>query len=239
MTVLTRASSAAWLYRYEQRAGAHADVVAVAPGDLDPSLVAVATPSLAIFQLGESGTGEHLIAAARRTGADPSYVTSLEHFVREEQEHARLLALVLDAFDAPRLDSHWTDRIFVLLRRAHSLRTEVLTLMVAEVVALSYYGALRDGIGDAALRDVFARIHGDEVVHVDFHCATLPDQLRRLPRPVHRLARALWSLLVLGAAIVVAKDHGRFLGRVGVSRRSFLRRVVTDLRRIAPRLFGT
>lgn len=39
------------------------------------------------------------------------------------------------------MSRHWSDAIFVRLRRLLGLRTELMVLTVAEVVALSYYGA--------------------------------------------------------------------------------------------------
>ena len=226
-----------WLSRLSERAGGHAHLTGVDHTGLDPTTAGLLGPSLAIFQLGESGTGEHLFEAARRAGTDADYQACLERFIGEEQEHARLLALVLDGLGQPLRHRHWTDGAFVLIRRAHSLRTEILVLMVAEVVALSYYGALADGVTSPGLAEIFGRIHGDEEVHVAFHSDTLPHQLRRFPRPIHTLSRVLWSTLVLGAALVVAKDHGRLLAHVGVPRRRFLRQVLADHGRIGAALF--
>lgn len=226
-----------WADRFDERAGRHAEVRAVDVTALDRRTAELLGPSLAVFQLGESGTGEHLFHAARRAGTDLDYRHCLERFVAEEQEHARMLGVVLDALGAPRRHRHWTDAAFVLIRRAHSLRTEVLVLMVAEVVALSYYGALARGVSAPDLADVFGRIHADEVVHVAFHSDTLPGQLQRFPRPVHALSRLGWSVLVVGAAAVVAMDHGRLLAHVGVPRRRFLRQVLSDRRRVAAALF--
>ena len=72
--------------------------------------------SLAVFQIGESGSGEHLFAAAEAADVDDDYMAALRAFVREEQEHARLLAVVLDAMDHPLRTSHWSDRVFVRIR---------------------------------------------------------------------------------------------------------------------------
>lgn len=231
------ARSASWRQRFVERAGRHADVRAVDVTEVDPRTAKLLGPSLAIFQLGESGTGEHLFEAARRAGTDPDYRQCLACFVGEEQEHARLLGVVLDTMDEPHRNSHWTDGVFVLIRRAHSLRTEVLVLMVAEVVALSYYDALAAGVETPDLADVFGRIHADEVVHVAFHSDTLPDQLQRFSRPVHALVRLAWSTMVVGAALVVTKDHGRLLVHIGVTRRRFLLRVLSDRRRVSAALF--
>jgi hypothetical protein len=40
------------------------------------------------------------------------------------------------------MSRHWSDVVFVRLRRLMGLRTELMVLTVAEVVALSYYGGL-------------------------------------------------------------------------------------------------
>src|SRR5690606_22315869 len=82
---------------------------------------------------------------------------------------ARRLARLLTAGGRPTLPGHWSDTVFVRLRRLMGLRTELLVLMVAEVVALRYYRALRDGTTDPLTREVAARILADEERHVPFH----------------------------------------------------------------------
>lgn len=226
-----------WRRQFDERAGRHAHVQAVEVATVGRRTAELLGPSLAIFQLGESGTGEHLFEASRRAGTDDDYQRCLEHFVGEEQEHARMLGVVLDSMDEPLRHSHWTDRVFILVRRAHSLRVEVLVLMVAEVVALSYYSALAEGVAVPDLAEVFRGIHADELVHVAFHTETLPDHLQRFSRPVHALVRLAWSTLVVGAGLVVIKDHGRLLAHVGMPRRRFLRQVLSDRRRVAAALF--
>lgn len=42
----------------------------------------------------------------------------------------------------PTFAGHWSDAVFVRLRRLMGLRMELLVLMIAEVVARRYYGAL-------------------------------------------------------------------------------------------------
>lgn len=237
MPVAQIPTSTTWLAAFRERSSRHREIV-VHGSEVDDHLRAAFGPSIATFQLGESGTGEHLLAAARRSQADADYIEALRLFVVEEQEHARLLALILAELRFPLRTRHWSDRVFVLLRRLHSLRTEVLVLLVAEVIALSYYAALREAIRDPALRDAFERIHADEVFHVDFHGATLPAYLSTLPVSLRWIARILWNVSVTGASIVVVLDHGRLLRGLRVSRRSFVRRVAHDRRQLDARLFG-
>ena len=85
---------------------------------------------------------------------------------------------------------------------------------------------------------MFARIHADEVVHVEFHCQTLPPHLRRFPRVVRALAGVCWSVLVTGASVAVAIGHRHALRTVGLRPATFVRRVAADRAVVADRLFA-
>jgi hypothetical protein len=93
--------------------------------------------SLQRFQVGEDGDGANLIAKAAGAG-DEIYAKAVGLFIAEEQNHARLLKLLLEAGGTRTITSHWTDAIFVRLRRTLGLRLELMVLMIAEVVALRY-----------------------------------------------------------------------------------------------------
>ena len=57
-------------------------------------LPAAVWSSIARFQIGESGDGANLIGKARGEG-DETYTTAVELFIAEEQNHARLLGLLM------------------------------------------------------------------------------------------------------------------------------------------------
>ncbi|MEU3718763.1 ferritin-like domain-containing protein [Streptomyces californicus] len=177
------------------------------------------------FQVGEDGDGAELITKAEAAG-DAEYASAVRMFVAEERNHARLLALLLTSGDAPTIASHWSDRIFVTLRRALGLRLELLVLMIAEVVALRYYRALRDGGEDALTREVAGRVLADEERHVPFHCHRLRRALRPLPAPARVLVTSGWRAALAAACLVVAVDHGPALRRLGVGRGRFAVEVV-------------
>ncbi|MFG3365289.1 ferritin-like domain-containing protein [Streptomyces sp. NPDC090032] len=179
------------------------------------------------FQIGESGDGANLIAKADGAG-DAPYARAVRLFVAEEQNHARLLGLLLGAGGVPPLASHWSDTVFVRLRRLLGLRLELLVLMVAEVVALRYYRALHDGTDDALTTQVAGAILADEERHVPFHCERLREAFARVPRPVGRLVLVGWRALLLTAALLVACDHGSALRRFGVGRARFVRDVAAS-----------
>ncbi|WSP41676.1 ferritin-like domain-containing protein [Streptomyces sp. NBC_01244] len=185
------------------------------------TLPAELTGSLQRFQLGEGGDGAELVAKAERAG-DPVYARAVRLFVAEEQNHARMLARLLEAEGGGTLAGHWSDAAFVGLRRLLGLKVELLVLMVAEAVALRYYEAVRDGAADPLTSEVAGRIHADEVRHVPFHCLRLREALAPLPTPARRAAALAWRALLAGAAALVAVDHGPALRTLGVSRRAFV-----------------
>src|SRR5258707_15600512 len=120
---------------------------------VEPKLRKPLIRSLQRFQVGEQGDGLHLRKAAARTH-DSDYSAAIDLFVKEEQEHSRLLARLIEGMGGSLLQHHWSDTCFVFLRRLLGLRMELLILLVAEVIAQVYYKALHDGTADAVLRSV-------------------------------------------------------------------------------------
>ncbi|MEU1516842.1 ferritin-like domain-containing protein [Streptomyces sp. NPDC005811] len=233
---------AKWTRRFEEeRERRHAQ------GDPDWAQGATLHPAvwagIQRFQVGENGDGTSLLAKADRAG-DTDYGQAVRLFVAEEQNHARLLAHLLTAGGIPTLTAHWSDTAFIRIRRLMGLRMELLILLIAEVVALRYYRALRDGTDDPLTSEVAGRILSDEQRHVPFHCARLHTCLTELPRLARRPLLALWQLLLLAVAFVVAVDHGpalrrldtgrlRFVADVAASSRAVVRAILTPCGRVS------
>ncbi|MEU2254732.1 ferritin-like domain-containing protein [Nocardia xishanensis] len=221
-----------WTGEFEAKARARA-----AAGDPDWSRGARLHPAVARsvqrFQVGESGDGADLIAKAERAG-DRVYTAAVRLFVDEERNHARLLARLLDAAGEQTIAHHWTDAVFVRLRRALGLRLELMVLMVAEIIALQYYRALRDGSGDALATSVAALILDDERRHVPFHTQRLRAAFADVRLHTRLAARSFWWILLTGATLVVAYDHGPALRELGCSRMAFVRATLGLFATIAP-----
>jgi hypothetical protein len=193
---------------------------------LDPHLRAPLARSLARFQLGESSDGERLKARARqlaRKTGDQMYADAIELFIAEEQEHSRLLANVLHQLNAPLLRHHWTDSLFRRCRHLLGFYEEISVLLMAEIIALKYYGAIREGCRAPVLEIVCEQILADEKFHVRFHCERFHETISRRSW----LIRALWWLVLssmFGAAsAVVAWDHRHAFRALGGSATEFLR----------------
>ncbi|RSM54920.1 hypothetical protein DMB66_36580 [Actinoplanes sp. ATCC 53533] len=193
--------------------------------------------SIQRFQAGEDGDGIRLIAAAARAG-DPVYLAAIRLFEAEEQSHAVRLANVLRYAGAAPIGGDWTKTVFELVRRGGGLRLELLTLMLAEVVALRYYRAVRDGAGDAYVADVTAEILADEERHVPFHLDRLRQGFAETPLPGRVAAAGGWWMMMVGATLVVAVDHGNALRGLGVTRRRFVADVLRLFRPMVTAVFG-
>jgi hypothetical protein len=208
-----------WVREFEAEARRRREV-----GDPDftkaAQMDAAVVESVQRFQVGEAGDGANLIAKAAGAG-DGDYEKVVRLFVKEEQNHARLLALLLSSAGAQTISSHWSDVVFVKLRRALGLKLELMVLLIAEVVALRYYRALRDGTRDPLTTEVAGRILADEERHVPFHCDRLRDAFAGWSGPTRTAVTAIWWTLLCGAVITVAWDHGPALRHLGMTRRGF------------------
>jgi hypothetical protein len=187
---------------------------------VEPSLRAPLIRSLQRFQVGESGEGHHLRRQAARSG-DPDYQAAIDLFIKEEQEHARLMAAVLMKLNAPLLGHHWSDACFILLRRLFGLHHELLVLLMPEMIAKRYFRALRDGLDDTTLRAMCEQILHDEEAHVAFHVDYLQRALATRTLVARILLRACWRVLFRAACLVVIIDHRAILRGTGVSAATF------------------
>jgi len=225
-----------WIDHFEQNVSVHAHVDAAVDFDGNCAVPeAVRRPLIASvrrFQLGESGDGLQLLRKAQRAG-DPEYLRTAELFVAEEQQHAALLLRLLGYLGGKPMRSHWSDAVFVRLRRLMGLRTELMVLTVAEVVALSYYGGLAADGPDPVVRAVAARIVADEYPHVRFQQDRLRAGFAGSGIPLRLLAFAFWWLTAIGATVVVAMDHGPLLDAIGYRRTRFVRDVLADFAKVA------
>jgi hypothetical protein len=224
-----------WVDHFEANEAIHAEVDAAIDFDaacrLGGTVRGPLIASVRRFQLGESGDGHQLMRNAARAG-DPGYLHAIKLFVAEEQQHAALLLRLLGYLGGTPMTRHWSDAVFVRLRRLLGLRTELMVLTVAEVVALSYYGGLSTTAPDPVVRAVAQRIVDDEHAHVRFQRHRLRVGFADSGGPLRALAFALWWVIAIGATLVVALDHGRLLDAIGYRRTRFIRDVLADFAKV-------
>ncbi|MCU1477632.1 MAG: putative rane protein [Subtercola sp.] len=207
------------------------DRISLLPG---ADVIALAR-SLQKFELGESGEGAGLRSKARKRH-DPVYDDALVRFIAEEQKHSALFAAALARFGAERLTSDWTDRVFVVLRRLMGLRTEVTLFLIAETVAMEYFEALGRS-SDPVIRGVARRVLTDEVEHIRFQIDQLRVGFEHTPRAGRLFAAAAAWMVAVGAATVVAVDHGAAMRACGLRPLTFWHRALRHFGRAVPLAF--
>jgi len=187
---------------------------------VEPHLRAPLIRSLQRFQIGESGEGRCLRRRAAATG-DPVYAACIDLFVKEEQEHARLMARVLQLLGAPLLTSHWSDQCFIFLRHLAGLQSQLLVLLLPEMIAKRYFRALHEGTQDPVLQAVTAQIMHDEDGHLAFHVDYLHKSFSSLSFTKRILTLVVWRVVFRIVCLVVLWDHGSVLRAAGVSPAAF------------------
>jgi hypothetical protein len=229
----TLASSAVWLDYFERNAAALRPIPWHEGVELSANERAALAESVATFQLGETGGGRHLKAAAAHYAAfhgDDDYLAAVKLFIAEEQRHGRELGRWLDLAGIPRIERHWSNGAFRRLRQLAGLELMISFLLTAEVMAKVYYAALRKATRSVVLRAICEQILKDEVAHIRFQS----QQLAVLRGTRSRLMVSLTALsqrtLFAATAWVVWQTHRRALRAGGLRFRQFWRKAALEAR---------
>lgn len=148
-------------------------------------------PSIRNFQKGEASEGRFLLKCAARYAKrnnEPEYLEAMEWFVREENWHSFYLKQYMDHHQVAACSDTMLDSIFRFLRKIGGLRSEVIVLVTAEMIALSYYRALAECVASPALKSICEQMLHDELKHIVFQSCTL---YRMKTNPIERLIRIL------------------------------------------------
>jgi hypothetical protein len=189
--------------------------------ELTPSEKRAITNSIQKFQLGEGSDGWHLIVASQRYAErynDLDYADAIQLFIAEEQRHSRDLGRFMDINAIPRITSTYSDWVFRRVRRiASSIEIMIMTLLVAETIALVYYKALAVATKSKVLDRLCEQILKDEYYHIRFQTERLAI-IRRGRWNILNLAATLFHVpLYYGAILVVWLDHAPVFQAAGIS----------------------
>ena len=172
-------------------------------------------PSLQIWQLGESGSGSHLLAAARRHVAkhgDPDQVVALSLFIAEEQRHGGLLRQFLRCVGAECLERTWVDSVFRQLRYLlKNLEIWTTVVLTAEMLASIYYRAVLKSTSSLVLKAICRQLLKDERHHLQFQCERLAVMHKDRGYWGRQATYLMQRVLLAGTALAVWIGHGRVL----------------------------
>jgi hypothetical protein len=203
-----------WIARFAARRARRPDFHPRLSAELAPEARMALARSLARFQLGETGTGAHLLAAVDRSG-EREFGVALRMFLAEEHDHARWLLRAVLALGGQPLGAHWSARAFVRIRHFGGMRGELFVLLLAEVLGATFYRAMAKHVPDRDLRAILGQIARDEGVHLAFHVDWHRRMLAGLG-PVRRaLLRVMTGAFFRGVCLVMMFDHRTALRQVG------------------------
>ncbi|MDE6111059.1 MAG: hypothetical protein K2F65_03990, partial [Eubacterium sp.] len=130
---------------------------------------ALVFPSIKAFQIGEGSEGRHLSKTVKEFAERSNYNSFpeiMKWFILEENRHSQTLKKYLDIYGVESVQKLWIDNVFRFLRKLMGIECEVIVLVTAEMIALSYYDALSDSTNSKLLKDICAQMLNDELKHV-------------------------------------------------------------------------
>ena len=172
------------------------------------------------FQLGESSEGNHVLAQARRyadSTGDERYVPALKLFIKEEQRHSQYLGRFMQAQNLPLAKLDHVDSIFRFLRRAFNLELSVMAMLTAEIIAVPYYKSLSAATKSNLLRQICRQLLRDEAQHLQFQLEILGQLRDQRSRITNALMHMAHRTLLMGAVLVVWRQHAPVLNSGGYS----------------------
>jgi hypothetical protein len=214
-------SSSSWLRHYQDNRLNRVEPDWGLPCDLADELRDRLAVSLSHFQLGETGGGTFLLKQAANSAAEVDDLAALELFVKEEAEHARLLACMVKRLGGRLVKRHWTHHLFKLARRAGGFHFEIQMLLTAEIIGTAYYQLLNEGLRDVPLKGALELMLRDEAGHVAFHLDRMKARWREW-LPFERTAwQGQFQALLLVALRAAWFDHGPCLRVLGFTWENF------------------
>lgn len=170
------------------------------------------TPSIKAFQIGEGSEGKHLSKVVKSFAIKRNYEEYIEimnWFILEENRHSQTLKKYMEIYDIEPTPKLWIDNIFRTLRKMMGLECEVIILVTAEMIALSYYTALSNATNSKLLKTICKQMLNDELKHVVLQSNTLHRISKRRNKIINSLVRGIRRLVMSITAFVVWHKYKR------------------------------
>lgn len=169
-------------------------------------------PSIKAFQKGEGSDGRYLMKTVEdfvnKSGLT-EYKDVMQLFVREENYHSLYLKEYMDYYKIKPAKHSALDFIFRKLRGIGGLKSEIITLVTAEIIALTYYDALSKCVRSQALESICRQMLHDELAHIIFQSHTLRQlKLSAFDNLVRIILMEITSIFVWCAFCKVFKAGG-------------------------------
>jgi len=214
----------AWFVYFSSNAQDNGKICFDQPDFLTSEEILLIGDSIATFQLGEQSEGRGLLKAAKAF-ADQNdlelVVPITRMFVREEQNHSLLLGKFMGLHGISLKTRNWSDWVFRRLRKGAPYQWSIMVLITAEIVAITYYRALKNATDSALLESICEKILKDEAFHLRYEAEVISAIRSGSPRLVAAAMEFCHRFLFFGTVVVVYLSHRRVLKVGGYRFRRF------------------
>lgn len=192
--------------------------------ELTKEEIALITPSIKAFQIGEGSEGKHLKKVVKKFAEkteDFAYEKAMDWFVMEENRHSQTLKKYMEIYQIQPVQKIWMDKIFRQLRKLMGLECEVIVLVTAEMIALSYYTALANSTGSILLKTICQQMLQDELKHVVFQSYTLHKIGKDRKQGIHKMVRNFRKFFMKVTSSVVFHQYKELFLKGGYDKIKF------------------
>lgn len=127
----------------------------------------------------------------------------MKWFILEENRHSQALKKYMDIYKIDSVKSMWLDNIFRILRKLMGLECEVIVLVTAEMIALSYYTALSNATNSNVLKTICKQMLNDELKHVILQSDTLHKISKMRNKVLNCIMRIIRKIIMRETCFVV------------------------------------
>ena len=151
-------------------------------------------------------SGKHLSKVVEKFSIKNNYKEYREimkWFIAEENRHSQTLKKYMEIYKIDMASKLWIDNIFRFLRKIMGLECEVIILVTAEMIALSYYTALSNATNSKLLKTICEQMLNDELKHVVLQSDTLHRISKNRNKVINSVVRAIRKFVMRLTAFVV------------------------------------
>ena len=180
--------------------------------------------SIKAFQIGEGSEGKHLSKTVKDFAERTNYncfPEIMKWFILEENRHSQTLKKYLDVYGVETVKELWIDNIFRFLRKLMGIECEVIVLVTAEMIALSYYDALSDATNSKLLKSICTQMLNDELMHVVLQSDTLNRISLNRNRFVNAISRIIRKVIMSITSSVVWIKYKKVIKKGGYTKKLF------------------
>ncbi len=182
------------------------------------------TPSIKAFQIGEGSEGKHLRKVVKKFAIKnkyKEYIEIMNWFILEENRHSQTLKKYMELYDIKPIKKIWIDNIFRILRKMIGLECEVIVLVTAEMIALSYYTALGNTTNSKLLKTICKQMLNDELKHIVLQSDTLYRISNKRNKVINIFVRKIRKLIMKTTIFVVWHKYKKLFIKGGYSHERF------------------